>query len=72
MHPVTDAQKPDARHEQQKTAEASATEAGQAIADSRMIEAGDKNYVLASAAGRISYAMLDILLSLQKKAPGAL
>jgi tRNA 2-thiocytidine biosynthesis protein TtcA len=42
MHPVTDPQKPDARREQQKLQKRLQREAGQAIVDFAMIEAGDK------------------------------
>src|SRR5680860_1196903 len=54
--------------EQNKLQKRLRREAGQAIADFSMIEAGDKVMCYLSG-GKDSYAMLDILLNLQKSAP---
>lgn len=57
-----------ARREFNKLQKRLRRETGQAIADFSMIEAGDKVMCCLSG-GKDSYAMLDILLSLQKSAP---
>lgn len=59
-----------ARFEGNKLAKRLARETTRAIADYNMIEAGDKVMVCLSG-GKDSYALLDILLSLQKRAPFA-
>lgn len=56
------------KHEFNKLQKRLRRETGQAIADFSMIEAGDKVMCCLSG-GKDSYAMLDILLSLQKSAP---
>jgi tRNA 2-thiocytidine biosynthesis protein TtcA len=57
-----------ARHEGNKLTKRLARETTQAMADYNMIEAGDRVMVCLSG-GKDSYAMLDILLTQQKRAP---
>src|SRR3546814_11284317 len=56
------------RHEGNKLSKRLARETTRAIADHNMIEAGDRVMVCLSG-GKDSYALLDILLSLRKRAP---
>jgi tRNA 2-thiocytidine biosynthesis protein TtcA len=63
MHPLRKAE-----YEGNKVAKRLRRQVGQAIADFRMIEAGDKVMVCLSG-GKDSHALLDILLSLQEKSP---
>ena len=56
------------RIEQNKLSKRLMREAGRAIADYNMIEAGDKVMVCLSG-GKDSYGMLDILMTLRKRAP---
>ncbi|MGE0873370.1 MAG: tRNA 2-thiocytidine(32) synthetase TtcA [Burkholderiales bacterium] len=64
--PLNDPRK--AAYEGAKLAKRLRRQAGQAIEDFRMIEAGDRVMVCLSG-GKDSYGMLDVLLSLQQKAP---
>src|SRR5258706_1580574 len=63
MHPLRKAE-----YEGNKVAKRLRRQVGQAIADFRMIEEGDKVMVCLSG-GKDSHALLDILLSLQEKSP---
>lgn len=59
---------PRQRHERNKTLKRLRRLVGRAIADYRMIEAGDRVMVCVSG-GKDSYVLLDVLLSLQQAAP---